>query len=111
VRTANLTLKFLLELAMIAALAIWGSTLGSGAVSVVAAIAAPAAAIVIWGLFAAPRSERRLRTAARVPLELVLFGLAAAALASAGYVPAALVFAALVLVNAVLLTVFDQWGS
>jgi Protein of unknown function (DUF2568) len=110
-KAANLALKFLLELAMLAALGVWGASVGTGAVSVIAALAAPAAAIVLWAIFAAPRSNHRLQTAARVPFELTLFGLAAAALAAAGYWIAAVVFAVLVLVNAVLLTLFDQWEA
>ena len=110
-KAANLALKFLLELAMLAAFGVWGATVGDGAASVLAAIAAPAAAIVLWAIFAAPRSKRRLPTAARIPFELVLFGLAAAALAAAGHWTAAVVFAALVLVNVVLLTLFDQWEA
>jgi Protein of unknown function (DUF2568) len=110
-KAASLALKFLLELPMVAAFAVWGSTIGTGAASVAAAVVAPAAAIVLWGIFAAPRSKRRLRTRARVSFELAVFGLAAAALAAAGYWLAALAFAVFVLVNAVLLTVFDQWES
>jgi hypothetical protein len=110
-QAANLALKFLLELAMLAALGVWGATVGTGAVAVIAALAAPAAAIVLWAIFAAPRSNHRLPTAARVPFELTLFGLAAAALAAAGHWIAALVFAVLVLVNALLLTVFGQWEA
>jgi hypothetical protein len=108
-RAANLTLKFLLELAMVAAFALWGATVGSGAESVLTAIVAPAAAVVAWGIFAAPRSTLRLRRAARVPFELTIFGLAAAALAAAGEPVAALIFAVCVLLNALLLTVLDQW--
>ena len=83
VRATNLLLKFLLELAAFAAFAYWGGTVGSGAVSVVLAIAAPAVAIVLWAVFAAPRSDHRLSTAARIPFELGIFGLAVVALLAA----------------------------
>ena len=110
-RAASLALKFLLELAMLVAFVVWGSSVGTGVEAVIAAIAAPAAATVLWAIFAAPRSSRRLPTAARVPFELSVFGLAAAALAAAGHWIAALVFGVLVLVNAVLLTAFGQWEA
>jgi hypothetical protein len=108
-KSANLAVKFLLELAAFAALAYWGATIGHGGWAVVAAIAAPAAAVVIWGLFAAPRAKRRLPLPARAPLELAVFGLAAGGLAAAGAVILAIIFGAVVIVNAVLLTVFHQW--
>jgi hypothetical protein len=83
-RASNLALKFLLELAAFASFAFWGASVGSGAVSVALAIAAPAVAIGLWGLFAAPRSKRRLPTAARVPFELSVFALAIVACSAPG---------------------------
>ena len=62
-----------------------------------------------WALFAAPKSERRLPDAARVPFELAVFGLAVAALAAAGSAGLAIVLGVLVAVNAVLLTTLGQW--
>ena len=108
-RSANLAVKFLLELAAFAALAYWGATIGHGAWAVVAAIAAPLAAVLVWGVWCAPRARRRLPTAARVPLELAVFGLAAAGLAAAGSVLLAIIFGIVVVLNTVLLTMFHQW--
>ncbi|MGP7997039.1 MAG: DUF2568 domain-containing protein [Streptosporangiaceae bacterium] len=108
-RSANLAVKFLLELAAFAALAYWGASTGHGAVRVVLAIAAPVAAIVVWSLCCAPRARWRLAIPARVPLELAVFGLAAGGLAAAGGVTLAIIFGAIVVVNSVLLTVFHQW--
>jgi len=108
-RSANLAVKFLLELAAFAALAYWGATIGHGAWAVVAAIAAPLAAVLVWGVWCAPRAGRRLPTAARVPLELAVFGLAAAGLAAAGSVLLAIIFGIVVVLNTVLLTMFHQW--
>jgi Protein of unknown function (DUF2568) len=96
-------LKFLLELAAFAALAYWGAT-----VNIALAILAPAAAIVLWALFAAPRSARRLPTATRVPFELAVFAAAVAALFAADAPVLALILGVLVIVNAALLAVFDQ---
>jgi hypothetical protein len=106
---ANLLLKFLLELAALAAFAYWGGTVGDGAVSVLVAIAAPALAAALWGTFAAPRARRRLRLAYRVPFELAVFALAVAALFAVGAPVVAIVLALLVAANAVILTAFDQW--
>jgi Protein of unknown function (DUF2568) len=108
-KSANLAVKFLLELAAFAAFAYWGARAGSGATAVVLAIVAPAAAVVVWGVFAAPRSGRRLPLTARAPLELGVFALAGAALAAAGSVVLAVVFGGVAVLNAVLLSVFHQW--
>jgi Protein of unknown function (DUF2568) len=110
-RAANLALKFLLELAAFAALAYWGATTGGGAASILLAVAAPAVAVALWAVFAAPRSERRLGEAVRIPFEIAVFAVAVVALVAAGAPVAALLLAALVLLNAALLTVLGQWES
>jgi hypothetical protein len=109
VRSVNLLAKFVLELAAVASFAYWGSSVGSGAVSIVVAVAAPLTACLLWGRFAAPRASQRLSMPVRVPFELGVFALAALALIAAGATTAAVVFAAAALVNAALLTALRQW--
>lgn len=110
-KAANLAAKFILELAALAAFAYWGGTVGSGAVSVVIAICAPLLAAVLWGALAAPNASRRLPTRLRIPFELTVFGLAALALGSAMSLLAGIVFALAAVINAALLTAFDQWEN
>jgi hypothetical protein len=76
--------------------------------AVVLAILAPAVAIVLWGLFAAPKSARRLPRGTRVPFELTVFGLAVLALLAAGSPVAAICFAVVVVINAALLVMLGQ---
>jgi hypothetical protein len=102
--------RFLLELGALGALAYWGATSG-GVRAVLLAIVTPTVAIVLWGLFAAPKSRRRLPRGARVPFELFVFALAVVALIAAGRPVAAFVFAVVVVVNAALLTVLGQWEA
>jgi hypothetical protein len=110
-KTVNLALKFALELGAIAAFATWGASVGSGAGAVALAIGAAAVAILLWGVFAAPRSTHRLPLAARVPFELGVFALATAATLDAlGPLPA-IVFGALAILNVVLLTALRQWDE
>ena len=98
-----LTLRFASELAMLAALAWWGLDAGgSAAANVALAIAAPLAAIAVWGRFVAPSSRTRLGDPARLVVEAVLFALAAGAVAlvydwraALGFLAAALGLAAL----------------
>jgi FtsH-binding integral membrane protein len=108
-RSANLLLKFGLELAALAAFAYWGSTLQGVAVSVAVAVAAPLGAAVLWGVLAAPNSSRRLETAARVPFELTVFTLATIALVAAKQPVMAAAVAAAVVLNSLLLTRYHQW--
>jgi hypothetical protein len=109
-RAGNLAVKFALELVAIGAFAYWGATVVGGPGSVLLAIAAPVAAIVLWGRFAAPRSNRRLALRLRIPFELTVFALASLVLIRASSV-AAIAFAAIVLGNALLLTLLHQWEA
>ena len=102
-RMLSLALKFALELAAFAALAWWGAT-----VHIALAIAAPAIAIVLWGLFAAPRSERRLPRGPRVVFEAAVFAVAVLALLAVGAPILALVMAVLTVASFVMLVRFDQ---
>lgn len=111
VRGANLALAFLVELAAFAAFAVWGANAGHGAEPVLLGIAAPAAVIVFWSRFCAPRSDHRLPVSKRIPVELAVFALAALALSAAGHGTAAILLAAVVLLNAALLSAFGQWGA
>lgn len=105
----NLGLKFLLEVAALAGFAYWGADTGEMPLSLFLAIAAPLVAIVLWGLFAAPKSARRLPLQSRVPFEVTFFAAAVFALLAAGAPGAAAIMAALVVLNVALLTAFVQW--
>jgi hypothetical protein len=110
-KAGNLAVKFGLELAAIAALGYWGASLDGSLLSIVIMVLAPATMIALWGTFAAPRASRRLSLIARIPLELTLLLLAAAALLAAGEPALAAVMAGLVVLNALLLTAFAQWEA
>ena len=85
VKAANLTLRFLLELCMLAALAYWGTQRGEGAVTVLLSIAAPVAAAFLWGTFISVKAPKRLEGSRWLALQVVLFGAAAVALGSLGH--------------------------
>ncbi len=107
--SANLALKFLLEVAALAAFAYWGANTGGMPWSLLLAIATPLAVAVAWGRFAAPKSERRLPLQPRIRFELTIFTAAVLALLAAGVPTAAATLSGLVIINSVLLTVFGQW--
>ena len=103
-RTANLGLRFLLELASLAALAAWGLHTGDSLLAgLVLGVGAPLAAAVLWGAFIAPKARFPVPLAVRVVLELVVFGAAAVALWAAGWHTLAVVFAVAVVVSEALL--------
>ena len=111
VRQLNLALKFLLELAALAAFALWGASIADGAAAVACAVGLPLGVAMLWGLLAAPKARRRLSTRLRIPFELGVFALATLALLGAEAAIAAAGFAAIVAVNALFLTAFDQWDA
>ncbi|HLV97756.1 MAG TPA: YrdB family protein [Ktedonobacterales bacterium] len=84
IKNANLALTFFLELGVLVALGYWGFQTGQGTGAKFAlGLGAPAAAIVLWALFGAPRGRWHLKGIWRVLLQIVFFGSAALALAAA----------------------------
>lgn len=83
---ANLALRFLLELALLAAVGIWGAHAGAtGFLSAILPVAATLAAAVLWGAFVSPKAWVPVGWQARLGVELVLFGAATASLAVSGF--------------------------
>ncbi|MFD6157194.1 YrdB family protein [Nocardia sp. NPDC060256] len=108
---ANLFGTFLLELGVLAGVAVWGFTLPAGLlVRVIAGVATPALFVLMWALFGAGSTPRfPLRGTWRLALELIWFGGGALAWATATTPVTGLVFVALWAVNA-LLRVLLQGG-
>ncbi len=96
----NQGLRFLLELCVFAAWAIWGAQLGrGGAARVALGFVAALVAIVVWGLFVAPRARFTLPLYAWIPIQFVIFAIAVTGLAAAGHALPALVLALLLALN------------
>jgi hypothetical protein len=97
---ANEALAFGVEVVMLVAFAAWGASLGeSAATKVLAGVAVPGAAALLWGLFAAPKARVRLHLAGVVAIKAVLFVAAAAAIDASGRRALAAAFAAVALIN------------
>lgn len=108
-RTANRVLRFLLEVAALLAVAYWGFRTGDSlVVSVALALAAPLLVAVVWGVFGSPKAALPLPDPARLGLEVLVFGAAAAGLYTVGHRGLALAFAAVVVVNTALM---HYWGQ
>ena len=108
-KSANLALSFILELCMLAALGYWGFKTGSATlVQLILCLGIPLLTAVIWGIFLAPASARRLREPFHVSLELIIFALAIIALYTAGQPTLAVIFGVVYVINVVLRLVWHQ---
>jgi hypothetical protein len=102
-RQANLALRFLLELAGIVAVGIWGYELASGPLRWVLALGAPAVMIMLWARLIAPRAKIGIDQRVRIVIGSAVLLLAAGLFATTGAMTAAVAFAALIVLNTVLL--------
>ena len=110
-RSLALTAKFLLELCALAALAYWGATTGPLLVNVLLGIGAPLAAAVVWGIWAAPRSPRRLSGGARLIVESAVFAAAALALVAAGAPVLGVILVVVVVLDTAALLAFGEYAA
>jgi hypothetical protein len=108
-KLANLALSFLLELAMLAAFAYWGfHTSTDGILRIVLGIGAPLIAIVVWGIFLAPRSSKRLTGIQQLILATIIFGLAVIALVVADRPDLGVVLGVAFIINRILIAIWKQ---
>jgi hypothetical protein len=108
-KTANIALRFLLELCVWAALGYWGFRTGNGIILRFSlGIVVPFIVAVVWGIFGAPKSSMVLVGGLHLLLELVLFGSATLALWVSGNASISLSFGLIAIINRVLMYVWGQ---
>lgn len=113
-RGVNLALAFFLELAALAAFAYWGYQTGENMpgettlVKIGLAGGAALLAAVLWGIFAAPNSTRRLHRAALLIFKIAFFALAVGALLAVGQSELAVALGFVFAFNTVLLYIWYQ---
>jgi hypothetical protein len=108
-RSANLLLRFLLELAALAALAVWGASVDALlALRCALAVVAPTVAMLAWARWAAPKARDRSTPTRSAVTQVLVFGSAGAALAASGHLLAGVVLVALSAGNAALLHLWKQ---
>jgi hypothetical protein len=109
-KSINSALAFLLELAMLAAFGYWGF---QGEKSIwlkwVLGIATPLVVALLWGLWLAPRADKRLNSRWGNFLSLGLFCLAALALYQTNHPALAFTLAAIAIGNRILVLLWRQW--
>lgn len=111
VDAATLTVRFLLELAALVALGVWGWHAADGVLRLLLTVGAPLLGAVVWGTWVAPKARRRLTDPGRLMVEAAVFGTAVLGLAASGLVGWAGTMAAVVLVDEVLLATLGLRGS
>lgn len=109
IRAANLALAFFLEIAMLVALgyAGWAAT-DIWWLRYLLLIGWPALAILLWAIWAAPKSGRRLPGPALLIFKAAIFGVTTFLLWAAGASPAALLFGALAAIHLGLAVLLKQ---
>jgi hypothetical protein len=108
-RELNLAFRFILELVVLVALAIWGFGASSEPiVALILGIGVPAVVIVVWATFVSPKAPRRLPDPARLGVEVVVFGAGVLALVLAGQPVAAVLLA---IAAALSLGLMQFWGQ
>jgi hypothetical protein len=102
----NLGVRFLLEIAGLAAMAYWGWRQADGVLRFVLAIGIPLVAAALWGTFAVPDDPSRSGKApvpvpgvVRLALELAFFAFAVWALYDAGLVTSSIGTAVIVIIH------------
>ncbi|THA51422.1 YrdB family protein [Streptomyces sp. A1136] len=98
--TANEGLAFLVELVALAILAWWGYRFGGGGLTgVLLAAGTVAVAVVLWGLFAAPKARFAVPLAGVLTVKALVLGGSAVALYALDHHTLALVWAVVVVAN------------
>ncbi len=96
----NLALAFLLELAALAAFAVWGfGAYNNTLLNILLGIGVPLIVAVFWGLFMAPTARKRVSGVVYYVLQAIVFGLAALALWAANQPVLAIVLAVVFVLN------------
>ncbi|HEX2152581.1 MAG TPA: YrdB family protein [Acidimicrobiia bacterium] len=110
--TANLAIRFLLEVVGLVSLAYWGYHTPSGTPAKLGlAVAAPVLLMVAWAFVVAPKADNPLPQNFRMLVGSGLLLLSAWALAAAGQTRLAGIVAAAIVVNTILLLLFGEAGT
>jgi hypothetical protein len=108
-RSLNLAFRFVLEMAVLVALFLFGVSVSeSFIVQLVIGIGLPLLAMVVWGLFVAPKSARRLPDPARLVLESAVFGSGVLAFFLSGNVLLGILLGLAAAVSITLMFMWDQ---
>jgi Protein of unknown function (DUF2568) len=105
-KEANLAVRFLLELCLLATLAYAGLQ-----VNIVLAVLAPLVAAVVWGLFVSPKARFPFSRPLWVGVQVVLFGAAVVGLVASRQGVLGSIFGVAVAVNLALVLIWSETGT
>ena len=111
IEIANMGLSFGVEVAMWFAFGYWGFSFDSTALSWLLGIGVPLMTVVLWAIWAAPKSKTRLTQPRLVIFKMTLFVLAAVALLQTGKTNLAVTFLVLAILNQALEYYFGTRSS
>ena len=108
-KSINVAVRFLLEICVLISVGYWGFKTGSGwFLKTLLGIGVPLLIAVFWGMFGAPKAPYHLSGFMLLALEVIVFGSGAAALYATKNNFLALGFAVIVVVNRILMLVWNQ---
>lgn len=108
-RIINLGVRFLLELAALAAFGYWGATVRApGAIRALLAIGIPLVVALLWGLFISPKARYSTGRPGQVGLGLVVFLASSLLLRERGHVAMSDVFTMTAVISSLLLYALPQ---
>ena len=108
-RTANLVVRFLLEVCALTALGFWGAQTGGRTLTkLVLATATVLIAAAAWAVFVAPNAPLDAGPVLRWAVELAVFAAATGSLVTTGHPRYAVALAVVYLANRALMAVWDQ---
>jgi Protein of unknown function (DUF2568) len=109
IKLANLFLRFLLEVCVLAALAYWGFKNGENMLGKIGLmVGIPLLIALIWGTFGSPGAPLLLPEPWHFILEVTIFGAASVTLHAAGHPNLAKVYVFVVVLNRFLMFVWKQ---
>ncbi|MBS4193052.1 YrdB family protein [Bacillus sp. FJAT-49705] len=108
-KLANLSLRFILELCVLTVYGYWGFKIGGPRVMMwILAFLIPFVIAIIWGLFGSPKASIQLSGSAHFLLEMFIFLTPVVLLLSQGKVKLAWIYGIIVVINKILLYVWEQ---
>lgn len=108
-KSLNIGVRFLLELCILAIFGYWGFETGTGMImKILSGLGAPILFALLWGMFLAPKSPRRLQQPWSFLLEIAIFAMASWALYSTGQVDLSIAFGGIYVLNKTLMLVWGQ---
>jgi hypothetical protein len=109
VQTANLLLRFILELCVLAVVGYWGFIAGNQMLMKwILGIGSPLIIAIVWGLMGAPKASIQVSVPFHFLLEVIVFGIPLILLIILGKINLAILYGTTVILNRIFMYVWNQ---